>query len=89
MSEPEKSTYTVANAVKPVTIDSEGKPTAKPSPKVIAGFVTSLAITAIVAGIAAITPDHFASLGIWGPVIYAAIVAVGGNLAAYIKRPAS
>lgn len=82
--------YTVKPAVAPVTVDPKtGEQTAKPSPKVIAGFVTSLALTAIVAGIAAVTPDHFAALGIWGPVLYAAIVAVGGNLAAYIKRPAS
>jgi len=82
--------YSVKAAVAPVTVDPHtGEPTAKPSPKVIAGFITSLALTAIVAGIAAVTPDHFAALGIWGPVIYASIVAIGGNLAAYIKRPNS
>jgi hypothetical protein len=56
------------------------------SPKVIAGAVTSLVITAVVAGIAALTPETFAGLGIWGPIAYAAVVAVGGNLAAYLKR---
>ncbi|SFN65888.1 hypothetical protein [Mycetocola miduiensis] len=56
------------------------------SPKVIAQAVTGVALTALVAGIAAVTPDHFASLGIWGPIGYAAIVSIGGSIAGYIKR---
>lgn len=56
------------------------------SPKVIAQFVTGIVLTAVVAAISAITPDLFADLGAWGPVVYMAIVAVGGTLAGYLKR---
>ena len=56
------------------------------SPKVIAQFFTGLVLTAIVAAIEATTPDLFVTLGAWGPVVYMAIVAVGGTLAGYIKK---
>lgn len=56
------------------------------SPKVIASSVTSLALIVIVGAISAITPDLFAGLGAWGGVVYAAVVALGGALAGYIKR---
>lgn len=55
------------------------------SPKVIASAVTSIALIAIIAAIGAMTPDLFAFLGQWAGVAYAAVVAVGGGLAGYLK----
>ena len=72
---------------KNVTTDAVGRPTAAPQPKVIAGAVTGIALTVVVGAIAAITPEHFEALGVWGGVIYGGVVALGSALAAYIKRP--
>lgn len=55
------------------------------SPKVIASAVTSIVLIAVIAGIGAITPELFAGLGQWAGVVYAAVVAVGGALAGYVK----
>lgn len=68
-------------------VDETGTPTGIPSPKVIASVVTGIGLTVAVGAIAAITPDHFASLGLWGGVVYGGVVALGSSLAAYIKRP--
>ena len=56
------------------------------SPKVIASAVTSILLVAVIAAIGAITPDLFAGLGVWAPVVYAAVVSVGATLAGFIKR---
>ena len=56
------------------------------SPKVIASAVTSILLVAVIAAIGAITPDLFAGLGTWAPVVYAAVVSVGATLAGFIKR---
>jgi len=56
------------------------------SPKIIAGALTSIGLTVLIAAIGAITPDLFDGLGVWGPVVYAAVVAVGGAIAGYVKR---
>ena len=55
------------------------------SPKVIASGVTSVLLVAVIAAIGAITPDLFAGLGVWAPVVYAAVVSVGATLAGYLK----
>lgn len=70
-----------------VTTDATGTPTATPQPKVLAGAITGIALTVAVGAIAAVTPEHFAALGVWGGVIYGGVVALGSSLAAYIKRP--
>jgi len=56
------------------------------SPKVIAQGATSLGLAIVVGAIAAITPEHFAMLGMWGPVVYAGVVAGGGVIAGWITR---
>ena len=55
------------------------------SPKVIASAVTSILLVAVIAAIGAITPDLFVGLGVWAPVVYAAVVSVGATLAGYLK----
>lgn len=73
---------------KPVTTDPvTGAPTAVPSAKVAAGAITSVALLVVVAVLSAVTPDMLTFAGSFSPLIYAAIVALGGSLAAYIKRP--
>jgi hypothetical protein len=58
------------------------------SPKVkastITAAVTGLLLTAIVAGIGAITPGLFAFLGAWQGVAYAVVIAAGTYLAGYL-----
>lgn len=72
----------------PVTRDKAGKPTALPSPKVLAGIASSGSLVVVVAILSAITPDLFAALGPWGPVAFAGVTALAGFLGSYIKRPA-
>lgn len=56
------------------------------SPKVIAPAVFNLVLIAVTAAITAITPDLFAGLGPWGPVLFAGVAAIGTALTGYIKR---
>ena len=56
------------------------------SPKVILVAVANIVGLAIVAAIAAITPDLFAGLGPWAVVAYAAVATIGTTLAGYLKR---
>lgn len=72
-----------------VTTDEQGKPTAAPQPKVVAGAVTGIVLTVVVGSLNAITPDLFAWAGAWGPVLFAGTVALGSALAAYVKRPSA
>lgn len=55
------------------------------SPKVIAVAAANVVGLAVVAGIAAITPDLFDNLGPWALVAYAAVASVGTTLAGYLK----
>lgn len=59
--------------------------TKKVSPKVWAGLITGFAIAAIGGIIASVTPDTFAFLGAWGPIIYSLVTIGGAQLAAYLK----
>jgi membrane protein YdbS with pleckstrin-like domain len=56
------------------------------SPKVTAQALTSAALVVILAVITAVTPDMVAGLGAWAPLVYAAVVALGGVIAGYLKR---
>lgn len=56
------------------------------SPKVAAQAATSAALVVLLAIITAVTPDMVASLGVWAPLAYAGIVALGGVIAGWIKR---
>lgn len=71
-----------------ITADAEtGEPTAKPTGKVLAAGITGGALVVVVAMLNAITPELVAAIGPWGSVLFAGIVALGGFLAGYIKRP--
>lgn len=71
-----------------VTTDpTTGEPTLKPTAKVLAGAITSCLLVVVVAMLAAITPELLDFFGPWAPVIFAGVVALGGFLASYIKRP--
>lgn len=72
---------------KPITIDENGEPTPVPTPKVAAGAIWGIGLAVAVAVLAAVTPQMLEFLGAWGVLIYAGIVALGGSLAAYLKRP--
>ncbi len=61
-------------------------PSKKPTPKVAAQGITALIITVVLGAIAAINPQLLSFLGPWSVVVYAAIVALGGFLAGYIKK---
>lgn len=60
------------------------------SPKIkwgtIWGAIAGVAAAAVAAGAAAIDPHLFDSLGVWGPVIYGAVVLGAAQLAGYLKR---
>lgn len=71
----------------PVTTDANGNPTLKPTGKVAAGIATSGALVVIVAIIQAVNPELLAPLAPFDGVVYAGIVALGGFLGSYIKRP--
>lgn len=70
-----------------VTTDENGEPTLTPAPKVLASGVTMGALVVVVAVLGAVTPDMLTFAGPWSTLIYAAVVAAGGFLAGYIKRP--
>lgn len=60
-------------------------PAKKISPKVWAGLLTGLIVAAIGGIVAAVTPDTFAFLGAWGPIIYSLVTIGGAQLAAFLK----
>lgn len=70
-----------------ITTTEDGKPTLRPTNKVIAGAATSIGLIVVVAVLGAITPDMLTFAGQWSPLIYAAVVALGGSLASYIAKP--
>lgn len=66
---------------------STNTPTPNPvHPKVAAALITTGVLTVIVAVLAAVTPQMLTFAGQWSTVIYAAVVAVGGFLAGYVKK---
>lgn len=56
------------------------------SPKVNAALISGLALTALGAGAAAITPDTLKDLGVWALPAYAAVTAAAGYLAGYLRK---
>ncbi len=79
---------TLDQAGRTVTADATtGEPTAKPTGKVLATAVSGAALVVVVAMLAAVTPDLLTFAGPWSVVLYAGIVALGGFLAGYLKRP--
>lgn len=60
------------------------------SPKVKAtglwSIIAGLALIALTAVTQALTPETFSGLGVWGGVVYAAIIPAAGILAGYLKR---
>lgn len=72
---------------KPVTTDENGVPTLRPTGKVLAGAISGLGLTVVVAVLTAITPDLLEPLGPWAGPAFAGIGALAVALAAYIKAP--
>jgi hypothetical protein len=56
-------------------------------PKVKAAAITGVALTVVVAALAAVTPQLLTFAGTWSVVVYAGVVALGASLAGYIKKP--
>ncbi|HEY4267081.1 MAG TPA: hypothetical protein VGM94_02705 [Galbitalea sp.] len=61
-------------------------PTKTISPKVIASVAGGIVGAAVVGAVNAITPDLFASLGAWAPVVYSGVTAGGAYLAGWIVK---
>lgn len=55
-------------------------------PKVAASAITSVSLVVILAAIGALSPDLFSAFGPWKGVAYAAVVAIGGVIAGYVKK---
>ena len=62
------------------------KPSIKPVPKVAAVGVGGVALVVVVAILSGIAPGTFDSLGVWGPVVTAAVTALALFLSGYIKK---
>lgn len=55
------------------------------SPKVAAAAFAGLALVALQAVLTAITPDMFDFAGVWSPMLYSLITALGAVAAGYLK----
>lgn len=62
------------------------QPSLKPVAKVAATGVGGIALVIVVAILSGIAPDTFNELGIWGPVVAAAITALAAFISGYVKR---
>lgn len=56
------------------------------SPKVIASLIVSAGLIVVGAMLLAITPEMFAGLGQWAPVVFAGVVTLGNLIAGYVKN---
>lgn len=70
-----------------VTTDENGVPTPMPSGKVVAGALTGVGLTVIVAVLGAIDVNLLSFLGDWAPVALVGIGALATALGAYVKSP--
>ena len=62
------------------------QPSLKPVAKVAAVGAGGVALVIIVAILSGIAPDTFSGLGVWGPVVTAAVTALAAFLSGYIKK---
>ena len=62
------------------------EPSAKPVAKVAAVGVGGVVLVVVVAILSGIAPGTFDSLGVWGPVVTAAVTALALFLSGYIKK---
>lgn len=62
------------------------QPSLKPVTKVAAAGAGGVALVIVVAILSGIAPGTFSELGVWGPVVTAAVTALAAFLAGYIKK---
>lgn len=65
---------------------STDQPSAKPVAKVAAAGVGGVALVIIVAILSGIAPGTFDGLGVWGPVVAAAVTALAAFISGYAKK---
>ena len=62
------------------------QPSAKPVAKVAAAGAGGVVLVIIVAILAGIAPGTFDGLGVWGPVVAAAVTALAAFISGYVKK---
>ena len=62
-------------------------PSAKPVAKVAAVGVSGVILVIVVAILSGIAPGTFDGLGVWGPVVSAAVTALALFISGYVKKP--
>lgn len=67
-------------------LHSADQPSAKPVAKVAAAGAGGAALVIIVAILSGIAPGTFNELGVWGPVVAAAVTALAAFISGYGKR---
>ena len=81
-----------APTIQPDSIPTPGpehladQPSAKPVAKVAAAGAGGVALVIIVAILSGIAPGTFNELGVWGPVVAAAVTALAAFISGYAKR---
>ena len=66
--------------------NAANQPTLKPVAKVAAAGVGGVALVIVVAILSGIAPGTFDELGVWGPVVAAAVTALAAFISGYVKR---
>ena len=80
-----EATFT-APGVQPEPEHLAVQPSLKPVAKVAAAGAGGVALVIIVGVLSGIAPDTFKDLGIWAPVVTAAVTALAAFLSGYIKK---
>lgn len=62
------------------------QPSLKPVAKVAAAGAGGVALVIVVAILSGIAPGTFSGLGVWGPVVTAAVTALAAFLSGYLKK---
>lgn len=62
------------------------QPSAAPVAKVAAAGAGGVALVIVVAILTGIAPGTFSGLGVWGPVVAAAVTALAAFISGYVKR---
>lgn len=81
-----------APTIQPDSIPTPGpehlavQPSVKPVAKVAAAGAGGVALVIVVAILSGIAPGTFDSLGVWGPVVAAAVTAFAAFISGYVKK---
>ena len=73
-------------APEPVPAPASETASLKPVAKVAAAGVGGIVLVIVVGVLSGIAPDTFKDLGIWAPVVTAAVTALAAFLSGYIKK---